>query len=463
MSYTDTIAAISTPPGAGAIGIIRVSGDNSFSIATKVLRRNGSLLSKEEVFQSPRKALYLEFFDPIHSRTIDKMIALFFLSPHSYTGEDMLELHFHGNPILLKEALTVLLEVGARPAEPGEFTKRALWNGKIHLPEAEALGRLIQARSSFELQLARKNYFGELSRLSSRLRSQLIGIKAEWEAEIDFSTEDLTFESREERLNKIQKIIELTKNLLESSKRAEQYLQKFKIVILGEPNAGKSSLMNLLLGRERAIISPIPGTTRDYITDEITLAGIPIQLVDTAGVRETLDSIEKEGIQRTLLEAKKANLKIFLIDCSGDQNWTEFIQRNKELLDNSFIVFNKNDKKSNEFSIDLWNKEFPTNKKIFISCKTKEGIPELIQAIEELLSLNQNADDYNMLEERQKYHFQKMLESLEKAVILIQTNAPPEIVAEELNESIREVSSVMGEITTEEILGRIFSVFCVGK
>lgn len=463
MSYTDTIAAISTPPGTGAIGIIRVSGDNSFSIATKVLRRNGALLSMEEVFQSPRKALYLEFFDPIHSRTIDKMIALFFLSPHSYTGEDMLELHFHGNPILLKEALTVLLEVGARPAEPGEFTKRALWNGKIHLPEAEALGRLIQARSSFELQLARKNYFGELSRLSSRLRSQLIGIKAEWEAEIDFSTEDLTFESREERLNQIQKIIELTKNLLESSKRAEQYLQKFKIVILGEPNAGKSSLMNLLLGRERAIISPIPGTTRDYITDEITLAGIPIQLVDTAGVRETLDSIEKEGIQRTLLEAKKANLKIFLIDCSGDQNWTEFIQRNKELLDNSFIVFNKNDKKSNEFSIDLWNKEFPNNKKIFISCKTKEGIPELIQAVEELLSLNQNADDYNMLEERQKYHFQKMLESLEKAVILIQSNAPPEIVAEELNESIREVSSVMGEITTEEILGRIFSVFCVGK
>ncbi len=459
----DTIVAISTPNGTGAIGIIRVSGTLAFPIATKVLVHGGFPFNEDSLRLKSRKSLYVGFQDPVTKNLLDRILFIGFSKPHTYTGEDLCEYHFHGNPILLRSALEVICKSGARPAMPGEFTKRAYSNGKMDLTEAEAVRRIIHSRSRLELELARKNYFGEISKLSSRLRSELIGLKAEFEAEIDFSTEDLTYETREERSARIRRIIQLTETVIEKSARTDRLIGKSKVVLIGEPNAGKSSLLNLLIGRERAITSPIPGTTRDYISEDLQLSGIPIQLIDTAGLRETKDEIEQLGIEKTLQEVRNANLCLYLIDMSQDRDWKEFMRANREILRKSVLVANKLDSRSPSWSEDEWRVEFPDSRLLSISCRTGEGVEELISVIQEELAGKESSEEFVLLEDRQKYHFQRMVESLSRADELIQTRAPAEIVIEEINESLHEVSNLLGEISTEEILGRIFSTFCVGK
>jgi tRNA modification GTPase len=465
---TDTIAAISTAPGMGAIGILRVSGSGTISTCLPYLHSNNNQrFNIDYITSNPRKAIACEFRK--ESILIDKIVFIFFKGPNSFTGEDSAELHFHGNTILLKQALNLLFKAGARPADPGEFTKRAFLNGKLDLPEAEAIGRLIHSRSQFELELAQKNFFGEISKLSSRLRSELIGIKAEFEAEIDFSTEDLTFESIEERRNRIQKISEICSSLLIKASRTEQLINRSKVVLFGEPNTGKSSLMNFLLGRERSIISHTPGTTRDYISEEMVMNGVPIQLVDTAGIRDTKDEIEKKGIEQSIREVSSANLKLFLVDVSKDIDIKSFFANNKKFLDGAFIIANKIDISHSSWSIKHFQEELHALglKEIIpileISCKSGHGINALIQLMEEKVSNSSESSEYILLEDRQRYHFQKILDSLLLADGLIQTSTPAEIVVKEIDEALRQVGLIMGKVSNEEVLGRIFSSFCVGK
>ncbi|KXZ27976.1 tRNA uridine-5-carboxymethylaminomethyl(34) synthesis GTPase MnmE [Leptospira santarosai] len=454
----DTIAAVSTASGSGAIGIIRMSGPEALSISSSFLFSKNRSLSPSDI--RPRIAIQCVF--QIGDRKIDQILFFYFKAPNSYTGEDLCEFHFHGNPILLREALDAIFGAGARPAKQGEFSLRAFLNEKLDLTEAEAIGRLIAARSRFELELAQKNVFGEVSRLASNLRSQLISLKAECEAEIDFSTEDLTYESLEERKARIERVKTFCQTVISKSDSAEKLIQQLRIVLYGEPNTGKSSLMNVLLGKDRSIISEIPGTTRDYISEEILLEGIPVRLVDTAGVRETEDHIERLGIERSEKEFQSADIRLFLIDVSKKEEWKKFIARARERLEGSILVANKIDIRDPSWNPNL----FSDVKNLIvceISCKTKEGISILLGEIQKKAGMMGHVEDYVLLEERQRYHFQTIVRCLDKTIRLIEEGAPAEIYIQEMNYALSEIGEVNGRVDTEEVLGRIFSKFCVGK
>jgi tRNA modification GTPase len=459
----DTIAALSTAQGPGAIGILRVSGSLVLPIALAVLEKNQKPLTETFLQNQKRSAIFCDFVE--NGKPLDQIVFFYFPAPNSYTGEDLAEFHLHGNPLLLKRALHVLFEKGARPAQKGEFTKRAYMNGKINLSGAEAISRLIEARSKYELELAQKNVFGEITKLSSKIRSDLISLKAECEAEIDFSTEDLTFESLEERKNRMVALKNLCSKLIKDSERAESYILQSTVVLYGEPNTGKSSLMNLLIGKDRSIISDVPGTTRDYIAEELSLDGIPIRLVDTAGIRDTTDNIEQMGIERSKREADSANVKLFLIDTSLPFEKQSFLRKHKDRLFGSLIVANKIDSKHPSWhteSIHDIQEEFQLTISE-ISCKTKQGIPELLELLKSKLTSKDDTEDLVLLEDRQRYHIQKIESCLSEAIQLMENNAPAEIYIQEINVALHEIGQVNGVVENEEILGRIFSKFCVGK
>ena len=458
---TDTIAAISTGLSASAIGIIRISGSNILEISSSILRRNNKQIEPDTIKHSARKALLCELHDG--ARSIDQILFLYFPAPHSFTGEDMAEFHLHGNQILLKTALDLLFQQGARPAEKGEFSKRAFLNNKMGLADTEAINRIIHARSRFELELAQKNVFGELSRLASQIRSELINLKAECEAEIDFSTEDLTFETQEQRKQRILALLALCQEILKKSARAEAIVNNQKIVLFGAPNTGKSSLLNRLVGKERAIISEIPGTTRDFIAEDLSIEGIPVRLVDTAGVRETDDKIEKMGIEKSLQEFKNANIKIFMIDVSLPFDIGDFIKQNPEVLDGLILVANKIDAKHQSWSPQQVAARLKNLQICEISCKTGEGLEELMAVVAQKLKHGENSDDYVFLEERHRYHFQKIVTSLERTTKLMAEQAFAEIYIKEINTAIEEIGFINGKVCNEEVLGRVFSRFCVGK
>ncbi|MCW7461304.1 tRNA uridine-5-carboxymethylaminomethyl(34) synthesis GTPase MnmE [Leptospira limi] len=459
----DTIAALSTAQGPGAIGILRVSGSLVLPISLSVLEKNGTALTETFLQNQKRTAIFCDFVE--NGNPLDQIVFFYFPAPNSYTGEDLAEFHLHGNPILLKRALHVLFDKGARPASKGEFTKRAYLNGKINLSGAEAISRLIEARSKYELELAQKNVFGEITKLSSKIRSDLISLKAECEAEIDFSTEDLTFESLEQRKNRMVDLKNLCSKLIKNSERAESLILQSTVVLFGEPNTGKSSLMNLLIGKDRSIISDVPGTTRDYIAEELSLDGIPIRLVDTAGIRETTDNIEQMGIERSKREADSANVKLLLIDTSVPFEIDSFLNKHKDRLFESILVANKVDAKHPTWDLkNLENIQKEYNLTISeISCKTKQGISELLNLLKLKLTSQENTEDLVLLEDRQRYHIQKIESCLSESIQLMENNAPAEIYIQEINRALLEIGQVNGVVENEEILGRIFSKFCVGK
>ncbi|TGN20875.1 tRNA uridine-5-carboxymethylaminomethyl(34) synthesis GTPase MnmE [Leptospira idonii] len=459
----DTIAALSTATAPGAIGILRVSGKNTLSIATSLLFKNKTPLTESYIQENKRQAILCDFV--FENKPIDQIVFLYFPAPNSYTGEDLGEFHLHGNPILLKSALSAIFQKGARPATQGEFTKRAFLNGKLSLTAAEAIGRLIESRSRYELELAQKNVFGEISQLSSKIRSDLISLKAECEAEIDFSTEDLTFESLDQRKNRMISLRDLCSTLLKNSERAQKMILQSTVVLFGAPNTGKSSLMNLLIGKDRSIISDIPGTTRDYIAEEISLDGLPIRLVDTAGIRETKDTIEKMGIERSEREADSANLRLLLLDASLPVSVSEFISLHKDRLNGSILVANKIDIAHSNWNPEEWKKSSESFgfQLVEISCRSKEGISELLVSLKQRLSSAENTEDVVLLEERQAFHITAIKNHLSEAIRLLESSAPAEIYIQEINYALHEIGEVNGHVDNEEILGRIFSKFCVGK
>lgn len=460
----DTIAAISTANTPGAIGIIRISGAKSAEICSKVLFKHNNLLPLNEILSNPRKAIYCDFIDPQNYSRLDQIVLIYYSSPNSYTGEDLAELCLHGNPLLMHKALSILFRLGARPAQGGEFTRRAVLNGKMDLTTAESISRVITARSRFELELAQKNVFGEIHRLSSKIRSNLINLKAECEAEIDFSTEDLTYESLEQRKERIYSLHSMIQKLLSNSDRASSIIDHSKIVLFGSPNTGKSSLLNAILGKERAIISDIPGTTRDYLVESMNIDGFPVQLIDTAGIRETNDEIEKMGIERSEKQLESADVRLFVLDTSIPIDPEEFVLKNYSKLEHSIVVANKID-----IQYPTWksNLEILTDDKklvvIEVSSKTGKGLEELIRMISQRLKSIENPGEYILLEERNRYHFEKIHQHLSEVIELMDANAPPEIYIKEIDFALVEVGFVNGKVDTEEVLGRIFSKFCVGK
>lgn len=367
----------------------------------------------------------------------------------------------HGNPVIARHFILSACDfLGIRPADPGEFTRRAFQNGKLDLLEAEGVRSIIDARSVFELHASRKLYDGELTRMISRFRSALIHLKAETEAEVDFSTEDLTFESREQTIGRVNDLRSRITDILERSRSAARLSDGMQIALSGVPNAGKSSLLNQILGWERSIVSEIAGTTRDFVSEEIELAGLPVRFVDTAGLRESEDHVEQEGVRRSKQQMERSLLIFHVCDLSRDP-YPEPAFPDRPV----WHILNKSDL-IDSTRLDSWKEQLSirSSDRIYkISCKSGEGMEVLRRELSEYLKEETESLDPFFLEERHRYHFQRMDEALEKLLGLWNQDAPAEICALEIDSALHHCGELTGRISTEEVLGRIFSVFCVGK
>lgn len=442
-----TIVAIATYPGRSALGTVRISGPETLKLLNQLLRPRKKPFEFEK---NPRVITLCDLVD-VANNHIDEAMAVFYAAPASYTGEDSAEITLHGNPLILRETVQALCQAGARPAEPGEFTSRAFRNGRMDLTKAESVVRLIEARSEYELGAARKLMGGELSTTMSKFRSAVIGLKAETEAEVDFSTEDLTFESLDKRKGRVRTMITEIDSILARARATGRIREGISVALVGAPNAGKSSLLNRIVGYDRAIVTEIPGTTRDTLSEELQIGGIPVRFVDTAGIRSTDDPVEREGVRRSIREMEASTIVLHIVDGSRPAYDLEADVTRPNVIH----ILNKVDQRHAEARSQAdW---------IEISCRTGQGLAELNQAVRDMVLQEPESRDPILLEDRHRFHFERIKGALEKILELWERRAPDEIVAVELDEILEHTGRMTGKISTEEVLGRIFSTFCVGK
>ena len=453
MSNTDIIAAIATPPGRGGIGVVRISGQNLQPLAQALL----GYIPKQ------RYASLSKFHDE-NGLVIDQGIALYFPAPHSYTGEDVLELQGHGGQAIMNLLLSRCLAAGARLAQPGEFTLRAFLNNKLDLAQAESVADIIDASTNEAARCAMRSLQGEFSATILSLVLAVTDLRILVEATLDFPEEETEFSQHTDAHSKLHSIRIHLEHVLASARQGSLLREGMCVVLVGQPNVGKSSLMNRLAGEEAAIVTEIPGTTRDAIRQTINLEGVPLHLIDTAGLRETDDAVEKIGIARTRSAIEKADLALLLIDsCLGvkSEDWT---------ILNSFPtrlpviqVFNKIDMLNEAPRIKMSEEGRP---EIYLSAKTGAGIDLLQQKLQEIIGWRppQSAGE-GMFMARHR-HLQALAEAkgcLEKAVEVTRGSNQLELLAEELRLAQLSLSSITGEFSADALLGEIFSRFCIGK
>ncbi len=449
----DTIVALSTPYGESGIGVIRLSGSTSIEIAQKIFRGKKSLKNVPS-----HRVVFGYIINPKTEEKLDECLLLVMRAPHSYTGEDTVEFYVHGSPVLEELIIKLLIELGARLALPGEFTKRAFLNGKLDLSRAEAIIDIIQARSEAGLRSSFSQLQGVLSREIKPIMENLKELIAELEAGIDFPEEvELSYESISE---KVSKIIERLNNLLDGAYFTRLYRKGLYCPIVGRPNVGKSSLLNILLGEERAIVTPIPGTTRDTITESISIEGIPLTLIDTAGIRETQDLVESIGVNRTMSSIENADIVIWVVDVTEplkeEDLEIEKITRNKKRI----ITLNKIDLNNRLLYIEDLKIYGPV---VEVSCKTGEGIDRLRLKLKELLGNVPSPEFVIPINTRHEALIKRCINRLLTALEGINTKLPIDIVAGEVWESYNILGEITGETAGIDIVEEIFSRFCVGK
>ncbi len=456
----DTIAAIATPPGTGSIGIIRVSGPRSRDIASLIFRPS----NKTDGFNSHR-LYHGDIISPDTGRVIDEVLISFMMKPHSYTGEDILEINCHGSAFILQSVLSLVIKAGARLAEPGEFTKRAFLNNRIDLSQAEAVAETIMAQTDRALDLAVSHLKGDLAGKIETVRIAIIDILAILETSIDFSDEDVEVGNPPSAARDIEAIIGDLTELASTYGEGKIYRDGINAVIAGRPNVGKSSLLNRLLGEKRAIVTAMPGTTRDFIEEIIPIKGVPVRLTDTAGIREPQNIIEKEGVNLVWEKLSQADVVIVVVD--GSERLTrediEIIERCK--AKKFFLVINKADLPHVIDKKELASLAPDVMPPIWISAKHGEGIPALKDAIHSL-ALN-GADCGHTLtivsNIRHKMAIEKTRDLLSKARDGILQGLSPEFPAFDIRQALESLGEIAGETVTEEVLDRIFSTFCIGK
>lgn len=451
MAATETIAAIATAPGAGAIGIVRISGPAARAIAEGVL---GAV-------PSPRVAVLRDFLGE-HGEPLDQGLALWFPGPGSFTGEDLLELQGHGGPRVLDLVLARVLVLGARLARPGEFTERAFLNGKLDLAQAEAIADLIQAATATQARLASRSLQGVFSRRVRALVDELTRLRVQIEATLDFPDEELDGIGVE--VTACTALIEATEALLRGSQRGELIRDGLLIVIAGAPNAGKSSLLNALAGSEAAIVTAIPGTTRDLLRAEVQLDGLPLRLVDTAGLRAAADPIEQEGIRRARAEIAQADHVLLVVDDSEPSDAEPGIdgQHTGELPAGVPVTLLRNKVDRSGRAIGMTQR---ADGMIEVACSalTGDGLEVLRDHLKAVAGY-QGPDGGDFLARRRHVDaLRRARDQLEAARTLWAAQAPWELVAEELRQAQGVLGEITGEVTSEDLLGRIFSEFCLGK
>jgi tRNA modification GTPase len=445
----DTIAAVATPPGRGGVGIIRVSGSQAKTIAEKIL---GDC-------PPPREARYLTFKEADGS-VLDQGVALFFQGPHSFTGEDVLELQGHGGPVVLDMLLSRVLQLGARLAQPGEFSQRAFLNDKLDLTQAEAIADLIDSSSIQAARSAMRSLQGEFSQRIHALVDATIKLRMYVEAAIDFPEEEIDFLADNAVNEQLQDILTELKNILAQAQQGCLLREGMNVVIAGQPNAGKSSLLNKLAQRELAIVTDIAGTTRDTLRHEISIDGLPVHIIDTAGLRDSSDTVEQIGIQRAWSEIEQADRILLLIDdaagiTSEDQAIIDNLPHNIVVS----VVRNK---------IDLGNRQpqlndGPLGKEISLSAKTGAGVELLTQHLKECVGYQGTTEGNFMARRRHVDALQRALGFVQHGQQELQQHKAGELLAEDLRLAQEALSEITGEFCADDLLGRIFSSFCIGK
>lgn len=446
MQNKDTIVAIATASGAGGIGVVRVSGGLSQSIASQILNH----------CPTPRNAAYLPFYDA-NQDLIDRGIAIFYQNPHSYTGEDILELQAHGGTALMQILLARCIELGARQAEPGEFTRRAYLNDKIDLAQAEAVADVINASTVEAARSAVRSLSGEFSDSINLVLAQLINLRMYVEACLDFPEEDIDFISQGKVAEKLSAIATELNLVFAKAKQGSLLREGMHVILIGQPNVGKSSLMNQLSGEEVAIVTPIAGTTRDAIKNIIQINGLPLHIIDTAGLRDTNDAVEKIGIERTYRALENAQVALLLVDAAHGigENEKSILTRLPQEI-GKIWVHNKIDS-TNETSKAV---EIHGEMHIYLSAKTGEGVELLKQQLLNIVGYQQNAEGVYMARAR---HLDA-LKQVDVHLQLAQKNMNhAELIAEELRLAQDALGSITGEFTPDDLLGEIFSKFCIGK
>jgi tRNA modification GTPase len=446
----DTIIALATPAGVGAISVIRVSGQNSFIALNKIFR------SKVNIIDAASHTLHYGNIYNSDDEHIDDVLVSVFRAPHSYTGEDSVEISTHGNPFITQKIIELLVGEEVRLAEPGEFTKRAFLNNRIDLSKAEAVADVINSRTEASFRGARNQLDGLLSKKVNDLRAQLLNSSSFIELELDFAEEEIQFVNQDELLNRIDAIIIEIDTLLESYEFGRVIRDGVNVAIVGRPNVGKSSLLNYILKESRAIVSEIPGTTRDVIREEVSIGGLLFRLFDTAGIRISEDSIEKEGILRSQETVRTADIVIFLEDVQQVESKDLFADLlNLTSSDKILKVVNK---------IDL-KPHVSKDADVKISAKTGEGIDLLFEKLKEKTIGNESYTEKTAIVTNLRHHncLKKSRENLINARESILKKMSGEFISVDLRNAEMNLAEIIGEVTSEDILNNIFMKFCIGK
>lgn len=440
VSEKTTIAARATPSGRGGVGIIRISGPEALNISQG--------LSPDARLPKPRHAQFCVWIDAAGA-VLDQGLRLYFPAPHSYTGEDVVELHGHGSPVLLEALLKRLFQLGCKPAQPGEFTRRAVEHGKMDLTQAEAVAACIDAATLRAGKQAQHQLAGEFGKKIDLLMQELTGVLAQLEASIDFSEDDLPELFLPELGQDIKsRILFPIHHLLASARLGERLFSGATMAIIGAPNVGKSSILNLLCGRDRAIVSDIAGTTRDILEVDFEIRGIPVRLVDTAGIRHSHDRIEQEGVRRAKEAAERADLVLFVADASRPETWHTEVDADVRLM-------NKTDLSEST----KWPPDF-----LPFSALKKEGLETLVEFLgSELDDLSLAEEDVLVTRERHRQALIEARESIEAAYQMLVSEAQLDLAAMELRRGWMILGSILGIGDVEVILDRIFADFCIGK
>jgi len=433
----DTIVAPATPVGRSALAVVRIDGPLTNAIADSLT--GGSSDARTAVHR------YLNH----KGELLDDCVVVRYAAPHSFTGNDLVELTLHGNPLLVERVISAIVELGARIAEPGEFTERAVLNGKLDLVQAESIADLIAARTSLQAKLSLTNLRGALSEKAAAIRESLLFVISRLEAALDFSEEGYEFIGRDEARAKVEEAIRACRAIAETSRRGRATASGLNLVILGRPNAGKSTLLNRLVGSERAIVTPIPGTTRDIVRETIEIGGLPVTIADTAGLRESSDVVEGIGIERAREAAAGADIVLYLVDATSGMTAED--ERELASVEDPLVVWTKRD--------------LAPAPGLSISAKTDAGVDELLSRLDALVRDRFAAPESSatIVNERQRQAIASCEEALTSALHSLDSGYEEPIVVVDLYRAANALGLLTGAITNDEILTEIFSKFCIGK
>ncbi len=455
----ETICALATPSGESAIAVIRLSGNRAFEIASKVFV---SKMKGKTIENSPT---HCAIFGQIISngKLIDECVCTIFRSPHSYTGEDSVEFSIHGSSFIVQKVIIALLENGASLANRGEFTKRAFLNGKLDLAQAEAVCDLIQSHNEASHTLALKQLRGGYGDILYSLRQKLVDISSLLELELDFSDQDVEFADRTALITMLNDIKTRANELVNSFQMGSCFKNGIPVTIVGKPNSGKSTLLNVFLKEERAIVSDEEGTTRDTIEEKLNLRGLEFRFIDTAGIRESSNKIEKAGIERTFTAIEKSKIILFIVDVNKTtpkeaKQEIEDLKQRIDFTDKHLIVI------ANKIDIQKHKeKGWKEMNAIEISAKTKQNIGEIVEKMFELFDINELNDKIFVSNWRHFEALKLLLEGINSTEQGIKNNLPSDLIASDIRTCLHHLGEITGEVSTEEILGNIFSKFCIGK